>query len=499
MQVIKSVKNIRKIILSFFFIFIPFCHSQQISEIMYDPAGSDTGNEWIEIFNNTTSSIDLTNYKLFESNTNHGISASSLYVNPSGNALSVGEYAIIVDNPVTFLSNHVGFSGKLFDSSFSLINSGEELTLKTSTLSSVSGVIYISQADANNTGGTLNYIDNLWKVYKESPSASSTLEMVINSNTNSGTNNNSSTTNSTTTNSTNTSSSNIITNNYITYTGSGSNRYVLGDLKLLTAREIDTVVGAETEFFVKNIDSRNNLVIANVYWSFGDGSEGIGTSTRHRYQNVGVYNAFIESEVSNSYGVDRIVVKVENPNIEISEVTDNYVEIFNKGDVELNIGRFVIASDQGFYQLSRMFLIEANSKVKVDGRVMGFSKLTNVKLMSAYNTLITKYENKNILNTLTQNINTNSIVNQAFNATNTKKLPLKVLSNGLMPKRNPKLSTLKVNGTSTNISNVIKNKENKNTKIKEGEENYLDKKYISNTGENTPTNFAKKWLYWIYE
>ena len=63
MQVIKSVKNIRKIILSFFFIFIPFCHSQQISEIMYDPAGSDTGNEWIEIFNNTTSSKIMTGSK----------------------------------------------------------------------------------------------------------------------------------------------------------------------------------------------------------------------------------------------------------------------------------------------------------------------------------------------------------------------------------------------------------------------------------------------------
>ncbi len=34
-----------------------------INEIMYDPAGSDGAREWIEVFNDTTSSLDLTTYK----------------------------------------------------------------------------------------------------------------------------------------------------------------------------------------------------------------------------------------------------------------------------------------------------------------------------------------------------------------------------------------------------------------------------------------------------
>ncbi len=492
---IKNIRTFKKIILSFLFIVIPFSHSQIISEIMYDPAGSDTGNEWIEIFNNTSSSIDLTTYKLFESNTNHSISNSSLYTNTNGSILLAGEYAIVVDNPATFLANHAGFSGKLFDSSFSLINSGEELILKNSALSSIFNINYIPLADANNTGGTLNYINNIWQAYRESPSASSILEVIINTNSNTS-NTNSSTTNSTSTN-TNTSSSNTNTNNYLSYSSNGSNRYVLGDLKLLAPREINTVVGAETDFFVKSIDSRNNPVITSVYWSFGDGAEGIGTSTKHRYQNAGIYTAFVESEVSNSYGVDKVLVKVENPNIEISEVTDNYVEIFNRGDIELNIGRFIIASDQGLYHLSRMFIIEANSKVKVDGRVLGFSKLTNVKLMSAYNTLITKYENKNILNNITQDTDTISVNNQIINATNSKKLPLKVISTGLLPKRNTKLNPLRINGTTT-VSNSLKNLKSSN--LKEFKvDNTKNIKNISNTGENTPTNFAKKWLYWIYE
>jgi hypothetical protein len=252
------------------------------------------------------------------------------------------------------------------------------------------------------------------------------------------------------------------------------------------------VVGAETEFFVKNIDNKNSVVNADTYWSFGDGAEGVGTSTKHRYQNVGIYNAFIESQVSSSYGVDKIIVKVENPNIEISDVQDNYVELYNKGDVELNIGRFMIASDQGVYQLSRMFIISPNSKVKIDGRVLGFSKLTNVKLMSAYSTLITKYNNpkqillqNNLLNNfatssdfVNSNITNLTHTSSSNNVLNKKKIiykkPLKIVSSGFAPKQNPKFTKLTENISSgVGTSSVI--------------------------GEKGSTNFVKKWLYWIYE
>lgn len=39
-----------------------------ISAILYDPVGADTGNEWVEFYNPTNESIDLTNYSLFSGN-----------------------------------------------------------------------------------------------------------------------------------------------------------------------------------------------------------------------------------------------------------------------------------------------------------------------------------------------------------------------------------------------------------------------------------------------
>ena len=69
------------------------CSALIISEIQFDPAGTDTDREWIEIFNDTSSTIDLTTYKFFENNTNHGIE----FLQGEKNILS-GEYVVLVQD-----------------------------------------------------------------------------------------------------------------------------------------------------------------------------------------------------------------------------------------------------------------------------------------------------------------------------------------------------------------------------------------------------------------
>ena len=76
-----------------FCLYLDFTFALVISEIQFDPAGSDTDREWVEIFNDTNSSLDLTTYKFFENNTNHGIEILSGDKN-----LGSGEYAILVQD-----------------------------------------------------------------------------------------------------------------------------------------------------------------------------------------------------------------------------------------------------------------------------------------------------------------------------------------------------------------------------------------------------------------
>jgi len=57
------------------FFCIPFISWAQIwiTEINYNPEGSDAGFEWVEIFNGGSAETDVTKFVLRENGTNHGI------------------------------------------------------------------------------------------------------------------------------------------------------------------------------------------------------------------------------------------------------------------------------------------------------------------------------------------------------------------------------------------------------------------------------------------
>ena len=100
-----------------------------INEIMYNPEGADTNHEWVEILNNASTSVDISEWRFFENNTAHKLNLIS------GNSLlQPGEFAVIADSGDQFQKDYPFFSGNLFDSSFSLNNEGETVALKNSDL-----------------------------------------------------------------------------------------------------------------------------------------------------------------------------------------------------------------------------------------------------------------------------------------------------------------------------------------------------------------------------
>lgn len=134
----------------------------RINEIMYNPPGSDSAREWIEIYNNGAQSFDVTLLRLLENQVSHKI-------NPLGDVLlSPSGYAVIADDPTTFLNDHPGFSAQLFDSSFSLRNDGESiaLTLNDQIISSVS---YETLWGGNGDGTSLQYMESGWQSFTPTP------------------------------------------------------------------------------------------------------------------------------------------------------------------------------------------------------------------------------------------------------------------------------------------------------------------------------------------
>src|SRR3989344_3853230 len=144
-----------------FFLFLFSYHfafaNVEINEIMYDlKTGSDDGREWVEVFNDSDSPVDFSIFKFFEGDTNHKLTLiqGDIKVGTAG-------YAIIVADNIKFKIDWPNFSGNIFDSSFSLSNSGETLAIKNADLI-LDEYTYKSSSGGAGDGKSLQKIDGVW-------------------------------------------------------------------------------------------------------------------------------------------------------------------------------------------------------------------------------------------------------------------------------------------------------------------------------------------------
>ncbi|EKD23682.1 MAG: S-layer-like protein array protein, partial [uncultured bacterium] len=134
-----------------------------INEIMYSLDGTDSGREWVELYNSGTTAVDINDWKLFENDTNHGLTVAQ-----GSGTIPAGGYAVVVDDKTSFLVDNAGFSGTIFDSTFSLSDSGESLTLKNSTLT-IDTYTYASSTGADGNGMSLQRFSDGWFAASTTP------------------------------------------------------------------------------------------------------------------------------------------------------------------------------------------------------------------------------------------------------------------------------------------------------------------------------------------
>lgn len=139
-----------------------------ISEIMYDLTGADSGREWVEIFNSGAEFVDLTNWKLYEAETNHKI---NLFKKTDSFVLPANSYAVIADDPAKFLIDWPNFAGVVYDSTFSLSNIGETVVIRNAELVDINSIAYGSEWGANGDGNSLQYVNENWRALNPTPGA----------------------------------------------------------------------------------------------------------------------------------------------------------------------------------------------------------------------------------------------------------------------------------------------------------------------------------------
>jgi hypothetical protein len=342
---------------------------------MYDVEGTDTGREWIEVQNLGDVTVDFSTWKLFEANTNHKITAVG------SNGIPAGGFAILADDPSKFLADHLGFSGLVFDSAFSLSNNGESLILRDSNLSDIDAVTFDVAIGAAGDGNSLQKINMNWMAGTATPGA-------LNSLVSSPTAPSASSSNATTDTGIETGNESLpAPTAYSSYSSQSVAKisYDEPELEVTSGRPRLGFVGMPLAFEAKTKSSKNIPLgnsVSNV-WSLGDGSIKHGQFINHTYEFSGEYIVILNSQSGGANAVSKVRVKIIEPHLSIISVNNSFIEIKNLDKYELNLGNMVMETHGARFIFPKDTIISPESSVKIPSSVTHLSSLRDfVKIIN---------------------------------------------------------------------------------------------------------------------
>lgn len=339
----------KKFLLIISFIFPNLAWGQVvINEIMYDLPGADAGREWVEIFNSGSESVDLTGWKLTEAGVNH-----SLNIVQGPAVLPAGGYAVIADDAGKFSVDWPNLSDTLFNSSFSLSNTGESLILLDAAGATVDSVTYDSAVGAAGSGDSLQKVSGSWLAALPTPGAANNNQpsppVDDQSSDGDGDDNQSSNNSGGSNNFSNQLSSHASPADLSDLENSSSLQVGIGRDRLVT-------VFSPVEF---QAAIKPSSAKAKFIWSFGDGTSGQGREISHTYQAPGIYQVVLNVTADDEVAVARAKVKVILPEVVLdikpagsgglSAPAARTVEVVNRSTEEINLGAWQLrAADQSF-------------------------------------------------------------------------------------------------------------------------------------------------------
>jgi hypothetical protein len=334
-----------------------------IVEIMYDLEGADADREWIEIVNTTNSPVSVADWRLFEANTNHKLTLVS-----GSEILPAGGVAVIADNVERFRLDWPTFTGTLFDSVFSLSNTGETISLKNAALEIVDEVSYTSAQGAAGDGKSLVGTGNLWQAATPTPGT-------VPSNQSPGPTSPVST-------STPESQSNqeAPPANEPPVQNSGSLVPYTPPLPRIYAfagDDLSGIVGAAMTFSGRALGLKKEpLEGARFLWSFGDGGFAEGSVVTHTFSFPGTYAVSLDVSSGGFSGSDRLVATVREAAVSIIGQTAGVaggVVVRNNSRYELDLSSWSLRSGTTLFFFPLRTIILPETAVTFANQITGLT------------------------------------------------------------------------------------------------------------------------------
>lgn len=343
-----------------------------ISEVMYDVDGSDSGREWIELTNQGDIAENIEGWRLFEQGVNH-----TLKIISGSFDLQANQALVIVSDPEKFLIDWPEYSGTLIDSSFSLSNSGESITIRDSDLNDIDSFVYTGEEGANGDGNSLYKIDNEIKVGAPTPGLAGYADAVYQNDGGSD-------------------------SNLDTSASAHSNPEPISFAKEINSivvnpgRDRISLVGTPVVFETRaiNEDNKKEYVDGVSYeWSLGDGSSQSGRKIEHIYREPGDYVVVVRAKFREDIAVSRTKIKVYPFDVEVSDVEPSqYVELKNNLNVEANIGGSWLSNGNAVFQIAPDTIILPKTKIKIPREVLVIDISNEVLFRDPSGFLVSSYK-----------------------------------------------------------------------------------------------------------
>jgi hypothetical protein len=358
-----------------------------INEIMYAP-DSGSSYEWLEIYNPDAGSVDLTDWRFFNTE------SSSAPLRTSGSfILDSHSYALITGS-----SSSVSFSGQIFtSSSFSLPDN----SLKYNTYKGVYSDSNKTKGDSvtydtniggsKDSGNSLQLINGEWKASSPTPGA---------------VNQDSGDEGGGDVGEEGDEEDSNLASDEDSDSDSESETKVTATPTLKTKILAKTLafVGQPVEFSLDVKYGSLTYTTGKYFWNFGDGDsrEVINESGKfsHTYFYPGEYA--VSSEYYRSYlsnvpdEVKKITVKVVPLTVSISKVGDAkdfFIELTNNSNYEIDISKWMINTNGKIFVFPKNTVILSKKQMTVSGKITGFvlGDEKNLKLISSAGDVVFDY------------------------------------------------------------------------------------------------------------
>ncbi len=326
-----------------------------ISEIMYAPSGADAKHEWVEVCNDATNDIDLNGWKFYENATNH-----SLVLFQGSGVLSQNKCAVIADDATTFMADNPSVTASVFDSVFSLKNTGETISIKDTTGSEINTATYTDTLGAKDDGNSLarGTTNGTFAAGAPTPGVFSS---------GSAGSGGGSTGARSTSGSSASGGSSFPSYRYQTVTIEPPQ-----DVYVRVPKQITTTEGAQVIFNAEGYDAQGRTVKdAGVKWSFGDGRASVGYTAVHSYVYAGEYIVSVTLTKGILSDTQKIAVSVQPLEAKVSydDLKHQWIAIQNNATHDLDISHWRL-------QASGQYFIFPENTIIGAGRVVKFSKDT---------------------------------------------------------------------------------------------------------------------------